>query len=500
MLIEISLCVLVIIIALILIMAPQKKSMIGEPSDFFDEAYFINLKDHTKRLKNFKNRSKSANLGNIVRFDAVDTRDGKYEDYKDYINENTLKRLRTTVNKGIRKSHEDLQPGAVGCYLSHLFLYEKALKLGKKVIFVMEDDVDFVADFAKNFKECMKMVPDDFDILLLGWYNQGPTRVFNKFWVKVSRFFQTHAYIITKKGMEKVLRFTNNSIRMQIDALLSRFSHKLNIYGLQKPLARQSSTDTIQLYGIKSIPKNIMQTWKTDMLPIQFKYYQKTLKEKNKSFSYNLFTDKDVEVFMETMPQKWKTFYDNLPFFIQKLDFFRYCVLFQFGGFYADIDYECKESFEKDWDYFHPNVIVAPEEYRWNIVKFRQMYPDFETVSGLSFKGDEPIIFLGNYALLTSEKSDAMRRFIDFLIQKYDDRNQNLFQMFDHQRYVFYTTGPYILTEYFYRFPADFMVIPRNESNQNYQFGRYGIHHPMGSWMQTKLSPPTGIKKDFTFR
>ena len=81
-----------------------------------------------------------------------------------------------------------------------------------------------------------------------------------------------------------------------------------------------------------------------------------------------------------------------------------------------------------------------------------------------------------------------MRRFIDFLIQKYDDRNQNLFQMFDHQRYIFYTTGPYILTEYFYRFPGDFMVIPRDESNQNYQFGRYGIHHPMGSWMQTKLS------------
>ena len=25
--------------------------------------------------------------------------------------------------------------------------------------------------------------------------------------------------------------------------------------------------------------------------------------------------------------------------------------------------------------------------------------------------------------------------------------------MFDHQRYIFYTTGPYILTEYFYRFP-----------------------------------------------
>jgi hypothetical protein len=334
----------------------------------------------------------------------------------------------------------------------------------------------------------MKATPNDFDILLLGYSNQGSNKIINEFWVKVSRFFGTHAYIITKKGMEKFLQLTNNSIRMQIDAMLSRFSHILNIYGVREKLAVQVSLGTIQIYNVKSIPKNIMQTWKTDMLPIQFQYYQKTLKEKNKNFSYNLFTDKDVEVFMETMPQKWKTFYDNLPFFIQKLDFFRYCVLFQFGGFYADIDYECKESFEKDWDYFYPNVIVAPEEYRWNIVKFRQVYPEFETVSGLSFKGDEPITFLGNYALLTSEKSDAMRRFIDFLIKKYNDRNQNLFQMFDHQRYIFYTTGPYILTEYFYRFPADFTVLPRDESNQNYQFGRYGIHHPMGSWMQTKLS------------
>jgi GR25 family glycosyltransferase involved in LPS biosynthesis len=488
MLIELSFCLLVIVIALILIIVTRRKISIGEPSDFYDEAYFINLKDHTRRHQNFKNRSKHAKLGNIVRFDAVDTRDGKYKDYQEYIDNNTMKRLQVTIKNGIRKSHEDLQPGAIGCYLSHLFLYEKALQSGKTVIFVMEDDVDFVPGFARKFRECMKVAPNDFDILLLGWSNQGSIKAINTCWVKVSRFFQTHAYIITKKGMEKVIQFTNNSIRMQIDALLSRFSHKLNIYGVQEKLTYQESTDTIQLYNVKSIPKNIMQTWKTNILPIQFQQYQKQLIELNKSFSYNLFTDKDVNMFMETMPQKWKTFYDNLPFLIQKLDFFRYCILFQFGGFYADIDYECKESFEKDWEHFHPNVIVAPEEYRWNIVKFRQMYPDFETVSGLSFKGDEPVIFLGNYALLTSEKSDAMRRFINFLIQKYHDRNQNLFQMFDHQRYIFYTTGPYILTEYFYRFPADFMVLPRDESNQNYQFGRYGIHHPMGSWMQTKLS------------
>ena len=134
--------------------------------------------------------------------------------------------------------------------------------------------------------------------------------------------------------MEKVLRFTNNSIRMQIDALLSRFSHKLNIYGVQENLTfQQNAEPSMQLYGIKSIPKNIMQTWKTDMLPIQFQYYQKTLKEKNKNFSYNLFTDNDVKVFMETMPQKWKTFYDNLPFFIQKLDFFDIVFFFNLAVF-----------------------------------------------------------------------------------------------------------------------------------------------------------------------
>ena len=187
---------------------------------------------------------------------------------------------------------------------------------------------------------------------------------------------------------------------------------------------------------------------------------------------------------MEIMPPKWKTFYNNLPFAIQKVDFFRYCVLYQYGGFYADIDYECRKSFENDWNYFHPNVITAPEEYRWNIVKFREIYPDFETITKISLKGQNLISILGNYALLTSEKSDAMRRFINFLIHKFQERNQNLFQMLNHQKYIFYTTGPYILTEYFYRFPGDFMMIPRDESTSDFQFGPYGVHHPSGSWLQ----------------
>ena len=139
-----------------------------------------------------------------MRFDAVDTRDGKYEDYKKYINENTLKRLHVTIKDGIRKSHEDLQPGAVGCYLSHMFVYQKALQSGKKVIFVMEDDVNFVSGFADKFQKCMKAAPNDFDVLLLGWLNKGPTRVFNKFWVKVLNFSTSFIHYF-KKGNGKSL-------------------------------------------------------------------------------------------------------------------------------------------------------------------------------------------------------------------------------------------------------------------------------------------------------
>lgn len=59
-------------------------------------------------------------------------------------------------------------PGAFGCALSHLALWEKAINL-KKTITIAEDDSIFRFDFEEKYLKKINELPRDWDIILWGW-------------------------------------------------------------------------------------------------------------------------------------------------------------------------------------------------------------------------------------------------------------------------------------------------------------------------------------------
>lgn len=230
-----------------------------------------------------------------------------------------------------------------------------------------------------------------------------------------------------------------------------------------------------------TIPRKIFQTWKTMNLPVNCKPFQQSILSNNKSFSYNLYDDPMVENFMKSVP--WYEFYKKLPYRIQQIDFFRYCLLYIHGGVYFDIDVECIQSLEPNWKSHPVDKITVGEEYKWSYRQFKLIYPEFESITGTSFQKNRKIPFLGNYAFICSEKSKAMKRFIDFLISKYKERSKDLMYRLPMDKFIFYTTGPYILTEYYYQQKDDFHVLPRSQANNLFQFGEYGVHHSAQSWL-----------------
>lgn len=232
----------------------------------------------------------------------------------------------------------------------------------------------------------------------------------------------------------------------------------------------------------EGIPKKIHQTWKSDIVPIKYKDFVKKLKRKNGDFQYCFYNDQKMENFMSfVVPNEWKDFYNNLRYKIQKIDFFRYCLLYYYGGFYADIDYECTRGFEKEvWDTFPKEKIIVPEEYLWTAEMVKKYYPDFSTITDIMVP--ETMSFVGNYAFLCSKNCRAMYNFIEYLMTKYKKRNEFLSQKFSKDKHVFYTTGPYILTEFAYKYPEQVHVLKRDQKESTFQFGHYGIHHPHHSW------------------
>ena len=85
------------------------------------------------------------------------------------------------------------------------------------------------------------------------------------------------------------------------------------------------------------IPKKIHQIWIGGEVPEKFKALMQTWKEKHPDWEYRLWTDKDIGGFAFEEPEAFFRA-ENLG---AKSDIWRYEILYQEGGVYVDIDFEC---------------------------------------------------------------------------------------------------------------------------------------------------------------
>jgi mannosyltransferase OCH1-like enzyme len=101
------------------------------------------------------------------------------------------------------------------------------------------------------------------------------------------------------------------------------------------------------------IPKNIFQTHKsiayvkTKSKLIKSVYSWKKYKN---DFNYYFYNDYDCDTFMKTyFFGKVYNAYQKLPMSVMKADLWRYCIIYHYGGIYADVDTICITS---------PNIFI----------------------------------------------------------------------------------------------------------------------------------------------
>jgi len=94
----------------------------------------------------------------------------------------------------------------------------------------------------------------------------------------------------------------------------------------------------------QKIPKNIFQTYYTKNLPLNYKKITNHLIKQNQEYKYYLFDNKDMHNFVKNnYPQYWKSFNSIADdYIVAKSDFFRYMVIYHYGGVYFDIKSGCK--------------------------------------------------------------------------------------------------------------------------------------------------------------
>jgi len=99
---------------------------------------------------------------------------------------------------------------------------------------------------------------------------------------------------------------------------------------------------------LRRIPRVIHQTWKTQHVPSRWNKTVETVRELNANqFEYRLWTDDDMHKFVrQKEPYLYRHTFLTYPLDIQRVDAFRYIILYHLGGIYIDMDNGCRQSFE----------------------------------------------------------------------------------------------------------------------------------------------------------
>ena len=246
----------IIICIIVLIANILNIKLYSNKSEHFNEVYLMNLKRRPDRLERFMTYYNTSDMKryNIMKFEAID---GSVLDVNTVplseLARLEMKQLETT---GFRYKHYQLTKGAIGCYLSHVKIWENIMKNNYERVLVFEDDARPPPNFLKALKINMKHIPQDWDIVLLGKLCNECEEYENYY--KVNRFMLTHAYLITKKAIEKIIKTdTLFPITQQIDAYMSELSSHINIYAVKRDIVRQGNSRTdIQAPIMKSNKNN----------------------------------------------------------------------------------------------------------------------------------------------------------------------------------------------------------------------------------------------------
>ena len=124
-------------------------------------------------------------------------------------------KTRLLVNK------RDPQGGVRGCFESHRAAWERARVEGLNNVLIVEDDVFFSKDWFTYLPYALQFMREnrDWDLLFLGW---TPYKSFRTQWDHVTRMgcgTATHAYILSRRGMEKGIA-PYDTVRRAIDVHL----------------------------------------------------------------------------------------------------------------------------------------------------------------------------------------------------------------------------------------------------------------------------------------
>ncbi len=178
-----------------------------------------------------------------------------------------------------------------------------------------------------------------------------------------------------------------------------------------------------------------------------------SIKKLNPNANHILFDRSEIEKFIKDNYPNYLPVLKDMKYEQSKIDLSIYLLIYHFGGIYLDFDIQLFKSF-KDLNF---NKVIFPLQYTnsQNLVLQPQGYQ----------------ILLGKYFFYSPKNHPFIKQIIDNI----STGKLNLSENFNYNRYIFYTTGPVLITQTYidYQNKNEILVLSLNPFQESY-FGKYG--------------------------
>jgi GR25 family glycosyltransferase involved in LPS biosynthesis len=203
------------------------KTTIRDKNTFKDAPMFlINLDRRHDRLATTVKLLNDKGYAPLTRVKATDG-NAEWDTLKRIVKDDVMQ----PIHDGYRTAHNQLSKGGVGCYMSHLKLWNYLSKSDHEAFIIFEDDT-LPSLTRTELMTRLSKVPDDWDLVLFGAIYDNCRNV-NEHVCRISRFVCLHAYAIRKR-MAIYMVPKALPIEQQIDWWISDMAERkdINIYSL----------------------------------------------------------------------------------------------------------------------------------------------------------------------------------------------------------------------------------------------------------------------------
>jgi mannosyltransferase OCH1-like enzyme len=360
--------------------------------DGIDVIYWINLDRSTDRREHMEKMFLDPvfNGKTIIRIQAVD---GKAPD------------IDNILNNYFQNMNPELKKTEYAGTLSHINAIRQFYESNYKIALILEDDtcLDYKPYWNKTLKHIMEEAPQDWDIIqleyLLSWDRK--INIPNEMFIKNGdgAYCSSGAYIINKNNVIHVIndRFIQRPIDVYLFDVLNTYIYKYPYFTCitntnstihqdhveyhdwsKETIFKWLNSIFLHINSNSIIPLHIYQTWHTKNLPPLMKDCVNRLINMNPEFKHHLYDENECREFIKNNYDERVLYaYDSLIPAAYKSDLWRYCILYEYGGVYLDIKFECvndfklydivkngEEIFVKEyekygWDYVNNNPIIS---------------------------------------------------------------------------------------------------------------------------------------------